>query len=86
MRKRSIMTLSALLMIAGIVALAVVARGGVADWRTASRAPVGLAPDPVETPEAVVQVYAARGPLARLFRGSQLGRREAGGRARIHGL
>jgi hypothetical protein len=30
------------------------------DWRTASRAPAGLAPDPAATPEAVVQVYAAR--------------------------
>jgi hypothetical protein len=30
------------------------------DWRTASRAPVGLAPDPDATPEAVVQVYGAR--------------------------
>jgi hypothetical protein len=30
------------------------------DWRTASRAPAGLAPDPATTPEAVVQVYAAR--------------------------
>jgi hypothetical protein len=30
------------------------------DWRTASREPVGLAPDPATTPEAVVQVYAAR--------------------------
>jgi len=30
------------------------------DWRTASQAPVGLAPDPATTPEAVVQVYAAR--------------------------
>lgn len=30
------------------------------DWRTASRAPTGLAPDPVTTTEAVVQVYAAR--------------------------
>src|SRR6187399_2651874 len=29
-------------------------------WRSASRAPVGLAPDPATTPEAVVQVYAAR--------------------------
>ncbi len=37
--------------------------GGVAmagDWRTASRASVGIAPDPETTPEAVVQVYAAR--------------------------
>lgn len=30
------------------------------DWRTASREPAGLAPDPASTPEAVVQVYAAR--------------------------
>jgi hypothetical protein len=30
------------------------------DWRTASREPVGLAPDPVEVKEAVVQVYGAR--------------------------
>jgi hypothetical protein len=30
------------------------------DWRTASRAPAGLAPDPALHPEAVVQVYAAR--------------------------
>ena len=30
------------------------------DWRTASREPAGLAPDPALTPEAVVQVYAAR--------------------------
>jgi hypothetical protein len=30
------------------------------DWRTASRESAGLAPDPVETREAVIQVYAAR--------------------------
>lgn len=30
------------------------------DWRTASRESVGLAPDPAATPQAVVQVYAAR--------------------------
>lgn len=30
------------------------------EWRTASREPAGLAPDPASTPEAVVQVYAAR--------------------------
>jgi hypothetical protein len=60
MSKRSRMTLSALLVIAGIVAFLVVAGGDVTDWRTASRAPVGLAPEPAATPEAVVQVYAAR--------------------------
>jgi hypothetical protein len=31
-----------------------------ADWRTASREPVGLAPDPAVVKEAVVQVYGAR--------------------------
>jgi hypothetical protein len=34
--------------------------GSTGDWRRASRASVGLAPDPALTPEAVVQVYAAR--------------------------
>jgi len=38
--------------------------GSVADiqakWRTASRISAGLAPDPVTTPEAVIQVYGAR--------------------------
>jgi Protein of unknown function (DUF3750) len=42
-----------------VVATAVVTRAN-ADWRTASREPVGLAPDPALHPEAVVQVYAAR--------------------------
>ena len=31
-----------------------------ADWRTANRDSAGLAPDPTTTPEAVIQVYAAR--------------------------
>jgi Protein of unknown function (DUF3750) len=30
------------------------------DWRTLSREPVGLAPDPLSTPEAMIQVYGAR--------------------------
>ncbi len=33
---------------------------GAQNWRTASRAPAGFAPDPSTTREAVVQVYAAR--------------------------
>jgi hypothetical protein len=33
---------------------------GAKDWRTATREPVGLAPDPASTPDAVVQIYAAR--------------------------
>ncbi len=47
---------------AGIFALAVAMVGLITaqDWRTASQEPVGLAPDPAKTPEAIVQVYAAR--------------------------
>jgi hypothetical protein len=33
---------------------------GAADWRSASREPVGLAPDPAQVSEAMVQVYGAR--------------------------
>jgi hypothetical protein len=40
----------------GLIASAVAAQ----DWRTLSREPVGLAPDPRSTPEAVIQVYGAR--------------------------
>jgi len=42
------------------LALAAVGRGAALDWRTASQQPVGLAPDPASTPEAMVQVYSAR--------------------------
>ena len=34
--------------------------GATTDWRSASRAAVGLAPDPAVTPEPVIQLYAAR--------------------------
>ena len=43
-----------------VVAFVVIGRGAAQDWRTASREPVGLAPDPATTPEAVIQVYGAR--------------------------
>jgi hypothetical protein len=44
-----------------VLLAAAVGRGVIAqDWRTASRAPVGLAPAAASTPEAVVQAYAAR--------------------------
>lgn len=56
-RKRVLGT--GLLAIALAVAAAAYARMG-NDWRTASQAPVGLAPDASRTAEAVVQVYAAR--------------------------
>ena len=45
-----------LLLFALLVGRSVIAQ----DWRTASTEPVGLAPDPAATPEAVVQVYGAR--------------------------
>jgi hypothetical protein len=48
-----------LLVCAVATGAAVVSRAN-ADWRTASRAPVGLAPQPAAYPEAIVQVYAAR--------------------------
>ena len=55
---------SVLLLIAyGILAVTYVDRTnrlGAQDWRTARREPAGLAPDPATTPEAVIQVYAAR--------------------------
>ncbi len=49
-----------LLAAVGVAAFLLVSRGSASDWRTASREPVGLAPDPAHTPEAVVQVYGAR--------------------------
>jgi hypothetical protein len=51
-----------LLLCTGLMVLALaMGRGVIAqDWRTASSAPAGLAPDPAITQEAIVQVYAAR--------------------------
>jgi len=51
-----------LLLCTGLMVLAfAMGRGVIAqDWRTASSAPAGLAPDPAITQEAIVQVYAAR--------------------------
>jgi hypothetical protein len=51
-----------LLLCTGLMVLALaMGRGVIAqDWRTASSAPAGLAPDPPITQEAIVQVYAAR--------------------------
>ena len=54
------------LLLLGLIVLPVLAsfclpdpRGGV-PWRDASRDPTGLAPDPAQTQEAVIQVFAAR--------------------------
>jgi Protein of unknown function (DUF3750) len=43
-----------------LLSLALGGQPRAADWRTASREPVGLAPDPAVTREAIVQIYAAR--------------------------
>jgi len=50
------------LVLAGLVALvlAMIGRVTAQDWSSASREPVGLAPDPARNPEPIAQVYAAR--------------------------
>jgi len=42
------------------LAAAMAGRGTAQDWRSASQERVGLAPDPVTTRDAIIQVYAAR--------------------------
>lgn len=58
-RRTMLTTLFAIMV---VVMLVLLARAGASSegWRTASHEPVGLAPDPAATTEAVVQVYAAR--------------------------
>ena len=56
----SALSLAGLCLAVIAVVFLLLARGGAMDWRTASREPVGLAPDPATAPEAIVQVYAAR--------------------------
>src|SRR4029079_5561328 len=60
MRNMQTLVLSGVCLLAVAAAYFIVARGTSLDWRTASRESVGLAPAPAATPEAVVQVYAAR--------------------------
>lgn len=50
----------ALLLIGSVWSAAGEGHAVAGDWRTASRESAGIAPDPGTTPEAVVQVYAAR--------------------------
>ena len=58
-RKRGLVSASVFAVLAVVLFVAI--RGATAnDWRTASREPAGLAPDPAANAEAVVQVYAAR--------------------------
>jgi hypothetical protein len=58
LRRKHVLTAGLMVLVLAIGAGAYARMGN--DWRTASREPVGLAPDPATTPEAVVQVYAAR--------------------------
>jgi hypothetical protein len=60
MRKCFRNTCIILLLLLAASALGSWGRVSVADWRTASREPAGIAPNPAITQEAVVQVYAAR--------------------------
>lgn len=59
---RNILTISLILLSLALVSVFVVGASGAwnRDWRTASRESSGIAPDPARTPEAVVQLYAAR--------------------------
>ncbi|MBK7492730.1 MAG: DUF3750 domain-containing protein [Nitrosomonas sp.] len=67
------LTVVFLLFTLGLIVLAVVPdRARAQYWWNASREPVGLAPDPASTPEAIVQVYGARIQLARLLWNSYL--------------
>jgi hypothetical protein len=60
MKKMQTLQFISLCLLVVMVAFVIMTRGGPIDWRNASREPVGLAPDPATTSEAVVQVYAAR--------------------------
>lgn len=50
----------ALTAIGAVLAAGMIGNAVRADWRTASLEPVGLAPDPLQVQEAMVQVYGAR--------------------------
>ena len=58
--RRLLVGLAAVILIPLLGSVISVGFGQSYDWRTAPRHSVGIAPDPAETLEAVVQVYAAR--------------------------
>ena len=47
------------ILLASVLAVLLAGCAGNKDWRTASREPAGIAPDPLVTKEAVLQVYGA---------------------------
>ncbi len=59
---RNILIITLIVLFLALVSTFVVSASGAwnKDWRTASRESSGIAPDPAATPEAVVQLYAAR--------------------------
>ena len=59
---RNILTIILVVLLLTLVSVFIVGASGAwnKDWRTASRESSGIAPDPARTPEAVVQLYAAR--------------------------
>ena len=59
---RKILTITLILLLLALVSMLIAGASGALnrDWRTASRESAGIAPDPATTPEAVVQLYAAR--------------------------
>lgn len=59
-RKHLFRPLAIFLLLVTAIGLTAWGRDVSADWRTANRDPVGIAPDPITTPEAVLQVYGAR--------------------------
>ncbi len=61
LRRGAMRMVAALLLLLAGPGLALLGAGrATADWRTASRAPMGIAPRPAEAPQAIVQVYGAR--------------------------
>lgn len=58
--KKWLVVLVFMITTAALISYSGIRRSMAHDWRTASRASVGIAPDPAEVREAVVQVYAAR--------------------------
>ncbi len=59
-RRCSLIRLGLVVLTLAVIVGAAAVRQSMADWRTASRASVGIAPDPALHSEAIVQVYAAR--------------------------
>jgi hypothetical protein len=60
-RRLALRALLALVLLLAGPGLALLGAGrATADWRTASRAPMGIAPKPADAPQPIVQVYGAR--------------------------